>query len=66
MDGYSTIRKLTERELAAVQLGPPVRHIFLMGFVLRYTAVQEGDHWANDHFIDWHMTWFNHWAESNL
>ena len=40
--------------------------LYSMGFVLRYAAVQEGDHWANDRFIDWHMTWFNHWAESNL
>jgi Ser/Thr protein kinase RdoA (MazF antagonist) len=66
LDGYSGVRKLTERELSAVQLGPPVHHIFLMGHVLRYTAVREGEHWANDHFIDWHMTWFKHWAEHSL
>ena len=66
VDGYSSVRKLTAHELSAVQLGPPIRHIFLMGHVLRYTTVQEGEHWANDHFIDWHMTWFNHWTERNL
>ena len=66
LDGYSSIRKLTEPELSAVQLGPPIRHIYLMGFVLRYTATREGVHWANDHFIDWHMTWFRDWAERNL
>ena len=63
VDGYSSIRELTEHELSAVQLGPPVRHIYLMGFVLRHTATREGEHWANDRFIDWHMTWFKHWAE---
>jgi len=66
VDGYSSIRKLAEHELSAVQLGPPVRHIYLMGHVLRYTTVQEGEHWANDHFIDWHMAWFKHWAKGNL
>jgi Ser/Thr protein kinase RdoA (MazF antagonist) len=66
VDGYSSIRELSEHELSAVQLGPPVRHIFLMGHVLRYTALWDGDHWANDQFIDWHMTWFRHWTERNL
>lgn len=64
--GYSVVRTLTDHEIAAVQLGPPVRHIFLMGHVLRYTTASEGEHWANGHFIDWHMSWFNHWAENNL
>ena len=66
LDGYSSIRSLTAHELSAVQLTPPSRHIFLMGHVLRHTAVYEGENWANDHFIDWHMTWFKHWAERNL
>lgn len=66
LNGYSSVRELTEQELFAIQLVPPFRHIFLMGFVLRYTSVYDGDHWANDDFIDWHMTWFNNWAESNL
>ena len=66
LDGYHKIRELSEPELSTVRLGPPVRHIYLMGFVLRYTTVREGEHWANDHFIDWHMTWFRHWAESYL
>ena len=66
LEGYSRIRELTEHELTAVQLGPPIHHIYLMGFVLRYRAVREGEHWANDHFVDWHMTWFRHWAEGNL
>jgi Ser/Thr protein kinase RdoA (MazF antagonist) len=66
VDGYANIRTLTERELSAVQLTAPIRHIFLMGHVLRYTATWEGEHWANDNFIDWHMTWFRHWAGKNL
>lgn len=66
LDGYAAVRTLTEHEMTAVQLMPPIRHIFLMGFVLRYTAPREGEHWANDGFIDWHMTWFHHWAENNL
>jgi len=66
LDGYSTVRALTEHELSAVRLGPPIHHIFQMGHVLRYTTVSEGEHWANDHFIDRHMAWFKHWAEGNL
>ncbi len=66
LGGYATVRALSEQELNAVQLGPPIRHIYLMGFVLRYTTTRQGEHWANDDFIDWHMTWFQHWAESNL
>ena len=66
LEGYSSIRRLGESELSVIQLGPPVRHIYLMGFVLRYTTVQEGEHWANDHFIDWHMLWFKHWAQNHL
>jgi len=62
VEGYSRTRKLTEQEMSVVQLTPPIRHIFLMGHVLRYTAVHQGDHWANDQFIDWHMAWFRHWA----
>jgi Ser/Thr protein kinase RdoA (MazF antagonist) len=66
VEGYSTVRALTEHEMSAVRLGPPIHHIFLMGHVLRYTTLSEGAHWANDHFIDWHMAWFKHWAERNL
>lgn len=66
LDGYAGVRELTEPELVALQLGPPIRHIYLMGFVLRYTAPREGEHWADDSFIDWHMAWFRHWAERNL
>ena len=58
LEGYSTIRKLSDAELEVIQLTPPVRHIYLMGFVLRYTTTYEGEHWANDNFIDWHINWF--------
>ena len=66
VDGYSNVRQLTEHELSAVQVTPPIRHIFLMGHVLHCTGTWEGAHWANDHFIDWHMTWFRLWAEREL
>ncbi|MFC1716831.1 phosphotransferase enzyme family protein [Candidatus Poribacteria bacterium] len=66
LEGYSSIRRPSESELSVIQLGPPVRHIYLMGFVLRYTTVYDGEHWANDHFIDWHMLWFRHWAQNHL
>ena len=65
LKGYSNSRSLTDHELSAVQLGPPIRHVFLMGHVLRYTTVRDGDHWANDNFIDWHMTWFRHWEANH-
>lgn len=64
LDGYRCIRALTADELVAVQHTPPIRHIFLMGFVLRYTTVREGDHWADDRFIDWHLNWFRFWAKT--
>ena len=63
LEGYGMHRTLSKSELAAIQLTPPIRHIFLMGHVLRYTTVTQGHHWANDSFIDWHMTWFRHWAD---
>ena len=66
LKGYSAIRNLGENELSAVQLGPPVRHIYLMGFVLRYFTVWDGEYFADDDFIDWHMAWFKHWAGRNL
>ncbi len=66
VEGYSTVRALPEHEFSAVWFGPPIRHIFLVGHVLHYTTVSEGVHWANDQFIDWHMTWFKQWAEGNL
>ena len=66
LKGYSKIRKLSANERTAVQLAPPVHHIYLMGFVLRYTTVREGEHWADDRFLDWHMKWFRHWAQNNL
>jgi Ser/Thr protein kinase RdoA (MazF antagonist) len=66
LDGYAAVRQLTEAELTAVQIAPPIRYIFLMGFVLRYTVPREGEHWANDTFIDWHMAWFRHWADKSL
>jgi len=66
LQGYSNHRQLNENELAAVQLTPPIHHIFLMGIVLRYFTVYEGNYWANDEFIDWHMNWFRYWAEKNL
>ena len=61
LDGYTRIRDLSEDELIAIRRTPPIRHIFLMGFVLRYTALWRGDHWANESFIDWHMNWFRGW-----
>lgn len=60
--GYLRCRGLRENELSAIQVAPPIHHIFLMGHVLRYTAVYEGEHWADDDFIDWHMDWFRYWA----
>lgn len=62
LDGYQTVRQLGDHELAAIQLTPAIRHIFLMGHVLRHTTVYQGWNWANDGFIDWHMRWFRHWS----
>jgi len=64
--GYSSHRELSKNELAAIGLTPPIHHIFLMGHVLRYTTGWEGEYWANDEFIDWHMNWFRYWAERDL
>ena len=66
LEGYGMHRTLSKSELAAIQLTPPIRHIFLMGHVLRYTTVTQGHHWANDSFIDWHMAWFRHWSDRHL
>ena len=66
VDDYSSIWKLTEHELFAVQLAPPIRHIYVMGFALPCAAVREGGHWANDDLTDWHRTWLRHWAQADL
>lgn len=66
LEGYECVRKLSKNEMVVVQLGPPIRHIFLMGVVLRYTTKYEGLHWADDNFIDWHMTWFREWTKRRL
>lgn len=63
LQSYSINRKLSEDELSVIQLTPPIHHIFLMGHVLRYTTLYEGNYWANDNFINWHMKWFRYWAE---
>ena len=46
-----------------LELGAAVRHIYLMGLVLRYWSIRDGWHWADDGFISWHMQWFRHWIE---
>ncbi len=66
LDGYQTVRGLGDNELAVIQLTPAIRHIFLMGHVLRHTTVYTGWNWANDGFIDWHMKWFRHWHEHGM
>ncbi len=66
LDGYQTMRTLSDQELAVIQLTPAVRHIFLMGHVLRHTTVYQGWNWANEGFIDWHMKWFRHWHERGV
>lgn len=66
LDGYQTVRALSDQELAVIQLTPAVRHIFLMGHVLRHTTVYQGWNWANDGFIDWHMKWFRHSHERGV
>jgi Ser/Thr protein kinase RdoA (MazF antagonist) len=65
LQGYSVNRTLSEDELSVIQLTPPIHHIFLMGHVLRYTTLYEGNYWANDDFVDWHMRWFRYWAEKD-
>lgn len=66
LQGYESVRTLSSEERWVIELCAPIRHIFLMGHVLRNTRTQRGNHWANDDFIDWHMTWFNHWAQIHL
>jgi Ser/Thr protein kinase RdoA (MazF antagonist) len=65
LSGYHRERHFSRGELKAVWLAPPVRHIFLMGFVLEHTAHRDGFHWADDNFLNWHMEWFRHWAKMN-
>jgi Ser/Thr protein kinase RdoA (MazF antagonist) len=63
LEGYSGERDLHANELEAARLCPAIRHIYLMGIVLLYTIHREGNHWANDNFIDWHMAWFRWWSD---
>ncbi len=61
LEGYSETRELSPSEREVVRWSPAIRHIFLMGHVLTYSTSTKGNHWVNDEFIDWHMTWFRHW-----
>lgn len=61
LEGYTSIRELSRGEWEVLKLDGAVHHIFLMGLVLRYVGPRDGYHWADDHFIDWHMKWFRHW-----
>ncbi len=63
LEGYTSVRALTGGEEAVLRLDSAVHHIFLMGLVLRYWTRRDGWHWANGDFIDWHMKWFQHWAQ---
>lgn len=61
LDGYTRVRDLSADEISAVHMTAPIRHIYLMGFVLRHTVLWKGRHWVDDGFIDWHMDWFKEW-----
>jgi Ser/Thr protein kinase RdoA (MazF antagonist) len=63
LEGYTSVRPLSNAELDVIGHGAAVRHISLMGIVLRYWTDRDGWHWADDRFIDWHMRWFTHWAD---
>ena len=65
LDGYTSVRELSGGESEVLKLGSAVRHISLMGLVLRYWSLRDGWHWADDGFIDWHMKWFRHWTEQH-
>ena len=64
LEGYNTCRPISSDEIEAIRYSPAIRHIFLMGHVLKHTTVTEGVHWADDSFIDWHMNWFTHWIRT--
>ncbi len=63
LDGYHSLRALSENELAAVDLAMPVRHLELMGLTIRYWAPYQGIHWINDDYFDQHIAWFKRWAD---
>lgn len=66
LEGYESVRELTAGERKVLRLDSVVHHIFLMGLALRYWTARDGWHWANDRFLDWHMTWFRHWMDRHL
>jgi Ser/Thr protein kinase RdoA (MazF antagonist) len=62
LEGYHEERTLSQRELAAVGLSLPVRHLELMGLTMRYWAQHQGIHWITDEYFDHHVAWFKEWA----
>jgi Ser/Thr protein kinase RdoA (MazF antagonist) len=66
LEGYGSVRQLTEGEIRVLSLDSAVHHIFLMGIVLRFWTDRDGWYWANDEFINWHMKWFRHWECHHL
>ena len=62
LEGYHEERTLSQRELTAVDLSLPVRHLELMGLTMRYWTQHQGIHWITDAYFDQHIAWFREWA----
>jgi len=63
LEGCERVRALSTAERDAVALTPAIRHVVLMGHVLRHTRTYQRDHWAHDGFFDWSMSRFRWWAD---
>ena len=65
LEGYTQHRSLSDAESRAIDLFFPVYHLWLMGYVLEWSTRRDGIHWADEHFLNWHMDWFRRWGSQH-
>jgi Ser/Thr protein kinase RdoA (MazF antagonist) len=63
LEGYSSVRPITESESRAVDLFMAIRHFELLGLLLHRVPFS-GAHWVNDRAFQAHVAWFETWLDT--
>jgi len=61
LEGYTSVRTLSDNEMKVVDLCLPIRHFELLGIVLERCVRVEGIHWVTDTWLTEHVKWFKTW-----
>ena len=62
LQGYNTVRPLTEEELQALDLFMAIRHFELLGIGI-YRVPFSGVHWVNREQLHADVAWFRTWSK---